>query len=85
MSIEFLFRAQITDSDGRVRTVHDRGRITLPPLHDESALYIYIRHVMDYEDFMWEVARRAMATATPHAPTAPSGLPDPGPHTPPER
>lgn len=82
VSIEFLFRAQIIDSDGRVRTVHDRDKLAIPSDVSETSLAIYLQQVP--LAFIMEVARRAAATAAgtdvPEGPAADAV--ETAPHTP---
>lgn len=61
VSIEFLYRALITDSDGRVRTVHDRDHISITGNVPESGLVDFMNQ--SSLTFMREVARRVSATA----------------------
>jgi len=83
VSIELLFRAQIIDSCGRVRTVHDRDTIDIPTLKDESALYVYLKQVWDSDAFLRELARRVFVaipeTSGPPAADAVETAPRTGP------
>jgi len=61
VAVEFLFRAHIVDSDGRIRTVHDRDKIDITDGFTETSLVNYLNQVP--LAFIMEVARRAALPA----------------------